>query len=135
MTLTQLSDGATRLEIAGVNSVASSKVLSVESNESDLVEKVTAGVMEKLKSINLLGVASGSTDEVAVVREYRGRGGSNYRNRYRSGRRGSQMNQSGRRCRACQSSSHLFRNCPVRHCQACGGKGHDAWSPTCPNYS
>ena len=135
MNVTQLCDAAVTLEIAGVSSQTATKVATVDTKEDDLVDRITAGVIEKLQSTNLLGVASGGEDEVAAVRENRGRGGTNVRNRYRGGRRGSSNTQSGKRCRACQSPSHLFRNCPVRHCQACGGKGHDAWSNICPNYS
>ena len=120
MTLNQLSDETTRLEIAGVNAGNQIKIASVETSESGLVERITAGVIEKLKSTNLMDVACGINEEVnAVGNDFRGRGSSNFRGRYRGrsdNRREYQANQSGRRCRVCQSSSHLFRNCPVRHC-------------------
>ena len=38
------------------------------------------------------------------------------------------------RCKCCQSTDHLVRNCPLRFCQACDNKGHDAWDPSCPKY-
>ena len=39
------------------------------------------------------------------------------------------------KCRSCQSSVHPIQDCPVRYCQACGNRGHDAWNPTCPNHN
>ncbi len=42
--------------------------------------------------------------------------------------------QQARKCRSCQSTEHLFRDCPTRFCQACGKRGHDAWQQSCPNY-
>lgn len=145
-TLQLLSDEATRLEIAGVGSSKPESVATVGgTSETDWVEKITAGVLEKLVSSNLLGEASGGNEPVNAVFGNRGRGRGNFRGRTQSRGRGrgpqnnqpggSQNNQSGKRCRTCQSTSHLFRTCPVRHCQACGGQGHDAWSTTCPNYS
>ena len=138
-TLQNLSDEATRLEIAGVGSNKPEPIATVGiSPESDLVEKITTGVLERLASSNLLGEATGGSEPVNMIGDGnrgRGRGYSRGRGHNRGRGRGPQNNQSGKRCRACQSPSHLFRNCPVRHCQACGGQGHDAWSTTCPNYS
>ena len=139
-TLAELSDEATRLEIAGVGPPAQDTVAAIAPTpEADLVEKITAGVIKKLVSSNFLGFASEENSSVnAVGYENRGRG-RNFRGSSRgrsNNRRGAQPgSQTGKRCRVCQSQGHLFRNCPVRHCQACGGKGHDAWSTTCPNYS
>ncbi len=144
-TLQQACDEATRLEIAGVGSSGPSphatSVASVETaSQPDLVEQITSGVIERLRSSNLLGNSPDMDDDVNFVSSGgRGRGNNNnFRgsNRGRSrGRRNPQNNQSGRRCRVCQSEGHLFRNCPQRHCQACGRTGHDAWSVACPNYS
>ena len=39
-----------------------------------------------------------------------------------------------RKCRSCESTDHFYQKCPQRFYQACGGKGHDAWSQTCPKY-
>ena len=143
MDLKIMSDETTRLEIAGVSVVKKEiKVVETET-EIDFTDKVAEKVLEKLKSSTLRDTVP---EEINFIHpSYRShvnyRSGSHgYYNRSgsprgRSNCRGSQPNQDVRRCRACQSQSHLFRNCPVRHCQACGGKGHDAWSPTCPNYS
>ena len=35
------------------------------------------------------------------------------------------------KCWCCNSTDHFIKACPMRFCQACGGKGHDSWSPTC----
>lgn len=53
-----------------------------------------------------------------------------------SSRGGSNANQvrGGRNCRNCRSPEHGYIRCPTRFCQACGGRGHDAWSRDCPNF-
>ena len=140
MNLNQLSDETTRLEIAGVNNgVTNSKINAVTSdNEVDIVERISENVMEKLKSLQ---VGESREEDVQTVDNYRsrfrGRGYTRNPGRYQRGRgRGNQTQRNnGRRCRVCQSEEHMFRTCPVRFCQACGGKGHDAWNASCPNYS
>ena len=139
MDINAVADETTRLEIAGINPFNPERkecVSVVEASiEDEVIAKITGKVAERLhipsnpvenEKINFVGNNQPG---------YRGnRGRSNYRGRYNGGRSRS-TGQNGRRCRSCQSPSHLFRNCPVRHCQACGAKGHDAWSPTCRNYS
>ena len=139
--INELSDETTRLEIAGVKSGTSINLVSPQSRESsdapketDIVESITQNVIERLKSV--------STSEEVNFNNYgrsRQPNGNNNRNRHngnRNNRRGSFRgnNQENKKCRVCESSSHFFRNCPVRFCQACGGKGHDAWNESCPNY-
>ena len=142
-TIAELSDEATRLEIAGVGVGVRSTIAGIATtSETDLVERITAGVIEKLTTSDLLDTASGGNTGVnAIGYGDQGRGGRNFRGGFRgryNSRRGShaiQNSQTSKKCRSCQQPGHLFRNCPERHCQACGGKGHDAWSTTCPNYS
>ena len=149
MTLNQLSDETTRLEIAGVRSGNAEKVTSVETvvPVPDLIKKITESVITQLKIGGSHDAATPSEEEVNLIgnnsygsllgnSNFRGRFRGSYRNRGNSRNSGGyQGNHAGRRCRVCQSTSHLFRNCPARYCQACGSKGHDAWSPTCSNYS
>ena len=61
---------------------------------------------------------------------------SNYRgNNYQTKRtdRGNPSRNSFN-CRSCKSPAHGYSKCPTRFCQACGGRGHDAWNQSCPNY-
>ena len=137
-TLNQLSDESTRLEIAGVKSECV-KIECAEVNiEEEMVNRITENVIEKLKSSSL---NDGDEEVKFVDNRYRqkniNRSNFSYRGDSRGRsftQRGSKINVKGRLCRTCQSSSHLFRDCPVRFCQACGSKGHDAWNNTCPNY-
>ena len=71
-TLQQACDEATRLEIAGVGSSGSvpqaPTVATVETpSQPDLVEQITAGVIERLRSSNLLGDSSDVNDGVNYV--------------------------------------------------------------------
>ena len=137
-TLNALSDESTRLEIAGVKSEAIKFECAELRTEEEIVSKVTKNVIDQLKAASL----NDADEEVTFIEnKYR----QNYRNRtatYRGNNIGRPYNQRGSRdntrsrvCRTCQSSAHLFRECPVRFCQACGRKGHDAWNTACPNYS
>ena len=60
------------------------------------------------------------------------RGGRYYRNYYRGGSR-SQSNKA-RKCRACESTEHIIKDCPLRFCQACGNRGHDQYNEKCPKF-
>ena len=141
--LKQLSDETTRLKLAGINAVKIMEIKAVDTPDaSEIVTKITEKVLEQISSSKARNTES---DEVNALRggfnnfniSYRGNRGRD-RGGYRDSRynaRNTPQTQDGKRCRACQSPSHFFRNCPVRHCQACGTKGHDAWNRTCPKYS
>ena len=64
----------------------------------------------------------------------RSRGRGRYRGRFRDNFVPPPSSNNPMKCRSCQATGHLFRNCPVRFCQACGSRGHDAWNVICPNY-
>ena len=51
-----------------------------------------------------------------------------------SGRGGNSSQQQPPKCRACNNTGHVVRNCPERFCQSCGNKGHDRWDRECPKY-
>ena len=60
--ITELSDEAIRLKIAGVGMGARNSIATVSpTSEADLVERITAGVLEKLTTSDLLDTASGGT--------------------------------------------------------------------------
>ena len=40
-----------------------------------------------------------------------------------------------RQCWNCGDKTHILRQCPKRFCQACGGRGHDAWEEKCQKSS
>ena len=141
MDVHRLSDETTRLEIAGVKAECKIQAVHIEEAHEETLNKITKNVLEKLRGASVQDLDVG--EEVNVVNSStasssRRRGNfqrrGNGRGRYNQYRR-QQNEQGSRRCRCCQSTSHLFRECPVRHCQACGGKGHDAWDSACPNYS
>ena len=131
-----------RLQIAGIQSVASSKqgyCMSVETNHD--VDSVVDKVLEKIKGL-AVGIPEGAQAPPSVefvdnkpVGRFTNRERRPYRSRLRSFRGGYQPTTSKtRRCRACQSADHYVRECPVRFCQACGNKGHDSWDKSCPKY-
>ena len=61
-------------------------------------------------------------------------GRGRYRGSYRANFTPRSSPQNDMKCRSCHGTGHLFPNCPVRFCQACGNRGHDAWNESCPNY-
>ena len=149
-----LATETVRLELAGVKSyskttgasAASVCTVSEKSPDDGLVNAIADKVLEKLQiggeTDNPQGrqtTPSASGDDVNYAgdrqyyQSYRGRG-SNRRNRGQ--RRGGQSNRGrqAKKCRSCQSSDHVVRDCPTRFCQACGQRGHDTWSNSCPNY-
>ena len=126
--LNALSNETTRLEIAGVTSKSTICMVNpgpdiTDKSKDDLVESITESVMEKL-NINF--------NSFQPTRQQGRFNGNRTRGSSRGSRRGGYQNKT---CRVCKSSGHLFRNCPERYCQACASKGHDAWNPSCPNYS
>ena len=124
-----------RLELAGVGSrkVISTPINFSEMENADFVNSIADKVLEKMKDLR-------SSDneyqiEVNMVSPNRYREGSNrYRSNNRKRGRFNQNRTTTRRCRSCQSPDHLIKDCPTRFCQACGGRGHDQYNQTCPNF-
>ena len=147
--ITALANETTRLTTAGIQSFMSKKgdhcKSIAEPNYDSLVDTVADKVVEKLKDLSLCHSAeSESPPNVNYVtnRVSRNPRKSNNNRYFGQGRnyRGKPQQQprsggnSHLRCRCCQSTDHLVRNCPLRFCQACGNKGHDAWDQSCPKY-
>ena len=160
-TLKEVTELAASYEIAGVKSKMKSEILNVTESTSiqdnitgksddSYEDKIVDRVLEKLKRLNINEHEATVDEEVNFFgrNSSRGRGGSrnrtsigrianpNFNDRRRRGGANGNINKQTRsyKCRTCQSPDHLFRLCPQRFCQACGGRGHDAWDTTCPNY-
>ena len=142
-----IADETTRLELAGIRSLLSdpsnNKGVFGAANPSDersIVDSIAEKVIEKLQlqSTSINPDDGGKCNEINFAARNRGRGfrGRNYRAPGRGRSVSSNRNTEPRqmRCRTCQSTEHLFRNCPTRFCQACGARGHDAWDKNCPNF-
>lgn len=138
-----------RLQLAGIDSFASEKIQSCMSVEGpSVVDEIADRVIAKLKGISIdsHGGDVGDNKEMATANFV----GNQWRGSQRRGRRGNfaskpfqpragnprnnRSSQSGRKCRTCESPEHFFRECPLRFCQACGNKGHDAWDSSCSKY-
>ena len=127
---------AVRLELAGVGNKTAAGVVATAHSCDDMVDAVAEKVIEKLAGANFLpGHPSSEQNETNAVsgvdRQNRNRG---YRGRSRGRASGNNRNHSARKCRCCLSSEHLIKDCPTRFCQACGGRGHDQYSSSCPNF-
>ena len=148
-----LANETVRLELAGIKSFGVKKGRSPrdEGEGSDVsivseaaINSIAEKVIEKLQ-IRVPTPSGGaeiddSRDRVSADVNYAsnytqsGYRGRNFRGRgrFRGSARG-RGNQT-RKCRSCQSTEHLIRECPTRFCQACGNRGHDQSSTQCPNY-
>ena len=151
--INKIADETARLELAGIHAIrcTGSRVNTVNqiSDESTIINSIADKVIEKLQSTGLSAATGGIEEEevnYAGMARHRGRGGQGrgYGGRFnRRAERNTQdrstswgrpaVNQGNLKCRSCQSTGHLYRFCPQRFCQACGGKGHDAWDKGCPN--
>ena len=144
-----LANETTRLTTAGIESFMSTKGgqcrAIAEPNYDNLVDTVADKVMEKLKDLTLCHSAEPESPSNVnyitnrVGRNTRKSNNNHYLDQRRNYRGKSQQQSrtggnSSLRCRCCQSTDHLVRNCPLRFCQACGNKGHDAWDQSCPKY-
>ena len=145
----KLTSETMRLQLAGIDSFASENnqkcMMSVEG--PSMVDEIAAKVIEKMKGISIgsHGGEDGGKQETASAnfvgnqwRGYQRRGRGNFPTKsYRPSAgnpRNNRTSQRGRKCRTCESPEHFFRECPLRFCQACGNKGHDAWDSSCPKY-
>ena len=145
-TISQLADDVTRLQTAGVATGSTqvkveSDILSVakrpeELVNDDLVDQIAEKVAQKLSCSNHTKTADDEAVNYVSHGSFnpfnpfnpKGRGKGRSSNRGRGNRRGKFA------CRNCQSPNHGYVKCPTRFCQACGGRGHDAWSQECPNF-
>ena len=141
--LTDLATETVRLQTAGIP-LSSSSNLSVKcevnevtdtSIDNKTVDSIVEKVVEKLANLN----ASGNSNSVDYVQfsDHKDNRNPSYRGKGRYSRRGGNRNNSVRgtfNCRNCRSRSHGYAKCPTRFCQACGSRGHDAWSKDCPNF-
>ena len=153
--ISKLASEITRLQLAGIKSKfeechAVNPVDPVNVNNGknsvseDVVGLIADKVVDKLTKMSLSSKAGGSElhdSEVnftaANFNGYRprfGRGRSNQR--YQPRQRGRFHNAPAQqlKCRCCQSTDHLVRNCPSRFCQACGQRGHDSSDKNCTKY-
>lgn len=131
-TLDELAADTTLLEIAGINSKSEKKEIIGSVTEVNSLESKVDQLLAVLQKPQI-------NDEEDQV-NFAGATGSYNRN-FSQRRRGRGRGNSDRRpfkkpleCRNCSSTDHLFRQCPLRYCQACGNKGHDGWEKTCPKY-
>ena len=159
LTINDLATECVRLQLAGVETYSKDKNISAASSDrvnaingnfdtATLVDSITESVIKKLQETNFCDVAcGGNVDDNGsggsgnmgsnVNSVQRGRGftrGNRFQRRgssYPSRRRGGGRNA---KCRGCQESGHIVKDCPTRYCQACGQRGHDAWQQVCPNY-
>ena len=139
--LNDLAKETTRLQIAGIQSLASNQqghCMSV--NTEDLVDSIADKVLEKMNGMSV-GAPGGTEASPSVnyfgkrSNRFTTRGKNQSRPRSRNFRGGYQpSNSQSQKCRSCQSTDHYVRECPSRFCQACGNKGHDSWDKSCPNY-
>ncbi len=149
--LNEIADEATRLELAGIQSLSVNKRFSANSvnpiSDEKIVDSIAEKVIEKLQATSLSSPGGGLHEEVkfASTNYNRGRGrGRGFGAKSRGMGRGNNPRrfQSPKAakspgnllCRTCQSNEHLYRACPMRFCQACGKRGHDAWDSSCENY-
>ena len=144
--INKLAVETTRLQLAGIESLAADNPQQCMNVDSpSLVDTIADKVIEKMKScaISVPGSEDGGNNETANATYSGYRPFQNKRNvntsrgqfsRRPSNRGYRKRAQQPRKCRSCQSPEHLFRDCPTRFCQACGGRGHDAWDKACPNY-
>ena len=122
-----------RLELAGVGEKSAS--IGAAANSCDnMVDAIADRVIERLEGTRICSVREEDTEVHNVGGAsggYRGRGRGRNQGR---GRGNSQQNRSQRKCRNCQELGHIVKDCPRRFCQACGGRGHDQYNASCPNY-
>jgi hypothetical protein len=139
--INDLAKETTRLQLAGINSFPEGKnymhsshatVNSVNDSvdNTSLVESIVNKVIDKLKDCDINDIPNASEqNSVDFIRSRESSRGRNYKPVYRRN-----TNNMKLKCRSCQSTEHLVKNCPTRFCQACGNRGHDFWNTTCPKY-
>ena len=142
--INKLASETTRLQLAGIDSFVTKgnreNCMNVDS--PSIVDEIADKVIEKLKGSSLgnRGNEDGGQGEIAAA-NYTGNYGTTFNQNRRRGRGQSYSHYNKpkpalrrNKCRACQSTDHFYRNCPSRFCQACGERGHDAWSKSCTKF-
>ena len=144
-----LATETVRLALAGVKSYSTCTSTSETCNSVDDVDApmpvqlssaspntinaIADVVVAKLKEASIGGQDSATNGDAGFVSNG-GRGSGNRRGRGRGGRNNNNGNQI-RKCRACQKTDHVIKNCPNKFCEACGQRGHSQFDRNCPNYS
>ena len=157
-TIADLAKEVTRLQTASVPTTGTqikkeeAGIYHVEQRQGSdrdtgLINEIAAKVLQKLsftnveidesgkESVNFMQYSQGGCGS----RSYRrgrpfasNRGRKNYAGNIDSTREGSKRGTFN--CRNCRSPNYGYAKCPIRFCQACGQRGHDAWNRDCPNY-
>ena len=146
--ITVLATETVRLSLAGVKSYSNSTTTSetcdnvdnvhapmqtqMPSVSSDMINAIADVVVSKLKESSLHG-SEGATGRDTEMANNVGRGFGGRRSRARGGPMNSNRIDT-RKCRGCQKTGHVIRNCPDRFCEACGQRGHRHFDKVCPNY-
>ena len=136
MDVKRVAQEAVRLELAGVGSTKPAAPEAINACD-DMYEAIADKVIQKLSSTNISAVVEEDDVNNVGYRGNRSRGvnqrGGRGRGRGRGGA-GAPQGRAQKKCRNCGSDEHLIRNCPRRFCQACGGRGHDQYNSSCPNF-
>ena len=156
--ISALASETVRLALAGIKSYskttdASQTCSSVEATpqllgSADMINSIADVVVAKLRELPLSGSSTEgqSSNNEVMDSNVVSVNNAGYRSRGRrvGGRRGQSYNRRGtgngrgggqvRKCRSCQSTEHLIKDCPTRFCQACGQRGHDQFDQRCQNY-
>ena len=127
--------GSSRLTAAGINSVNFNRCFANENDtDTGFINSIADKVAERLQETGI-STFSSSSDTLNSVSWSGNRGANRYRgNRGRRGRGRGRGNSNSRKCRGCESTNHIVRDCPQRFCQACGKQGHDQSNPSCEKY-
>ena len=151
-----LAEETTRLQLAGITSVYQScqSIGAVNVNNpgttipSEVLDSIAAKVVDKLNSNNKNAKTGGwqpskleanFANSLSHNQQNNVRGksdNSSYQSPYQGVSRGIYKNTryQQRKCRCCQSTTHLLKNCPSRFCQNCGQRGHDSKDQVCPKF-
>ena len=154
--ISKLATETTRLQLAGIKShfekCNAVNPISADNSDAaipdDVMNSIADKVVERLANTTLHSEAGGydlCRPEVNFASANPNRyqtsfGQGNINQRYQSRKRGASRGRFRNvpsqplKCRCCQSTSHLVRNCPSRFCQACGQRGHDSRDRSCPKY-
>ena len=125
-----------------VDAVHATTPMQLPGASSDVINAIADVVVTKLKESSLAGpTANGANGDSSGqnfdgVQNVGGRGNGFGGRRGRGRGRGSRGNSNQiRKCRSCQSTDHVIKNCPTKFCEACGQRGHSQYDRSCPNYS
>ena len=144
-----LATETVRLSLAGVKSYSNTTTTSEACNNvnddqvsmsaqmsgasSDMINAIAEVVVSKLKESSWDGPDGAKGGDAGVINNVSG-GGGRRRGRGRGGRNNNNNNDP-RKCRGCQKTGHVIKNCTEKFCEACGQRGHRHFDRICPNYS